>query len=125
MEGAQTATAEEVGGVGEVVSQSTLSQGGDLRILWLAERTALRLLRSVRAGGSCAAVKLFAKKRLTFPDPASALDDGIIDLSDDLRIERLLEAYSFGIFPWPHEDLPTLWFSPEQRGVLDFKNFHV
>jgi leucyl/phenylalanyl-tRNA--protein transferase len=70
-------------------------------------------------------VKLFAKKRLTFGDPASALDDGIVDLSDDLRVERLLEAYSFGIFPWPHEDLPTLWFSPEQRGVLDFKNFHV
>lgn len=69
--------------------------------------------------------KLFAKKRLTFPDPQQALDDGIVDLSDDLRVERLLEAYSFGIFPWPHEDLPTLWFSPDKRGVLDFKDFHV
>lgn len=53
------------------------------------------------------------------------LDDGIVDLSDDVRIERLLEAYSFGIFPWPHEDLPTIWCSPEQRGVLDFSDFHV
>ncbi len=46
-------------------------------------------------------------------------------MSDDLRVERLLEAYSFGIFPWPHGDLPTLWFSPEARGVLDFSDFHV
>jgi leucyl/phenylalanyl-tRNA--protein transferase len=70
-------------------------------------------------------IKLYAKKRLSFPDPNLAMDDGIVDLSDDLRVERLLEAYSFGIFPWPHEDLPTLWFSPEKRGVLDFKDFHV
>ena len=70
-------------------------------------------------------MKLFAKKRLSFPDPKLALEDGVVDLSDDLRVERLLEAYSFGIFPWPHPELPTLWFSPEERGVLDFQDFHV
>lgn len=70
-------------------------------------------------------MKLFAKKRVSFPDPSLALEDGVVDLSDDLRVERLLEAYSFGIFPWPHPELPTLWFSPEQRGVLDFQDFHV
>lgn len=67
---------------------------------------------------------LFARDLKTFPDPRLAMD-GIVDLSDDFRVERLLEAYSFGIFPWPHEGLPTLWFSPEQRGVLDFADFHV
>lgn len=70
-------------------------------------------------------MKLFATHRKTFPDPRQTLDEGILDLSDDVRVERLLEAYSFGIFPWPHEDLPTLWYSPEQRGVLDFNEFHV
>jgi leucyl/phenylalanyl-tRNA--protein transferase len=70
-------------------------------------------------------MKLFVTQRTSFPDPESSLDDGIVDLSDDLRVERLLEAYSFGIFPWPHEDLPTIWFCPKERGVLDFKDFHI
>lgn len=68
--------------------------------------------------------KLFAAELKTFPDPETSLE-GVVDLSDDLRVERLLEAYSFGIFPWPHDDLPTLWYSPEERGVLDFADFHV
>ncbi len=70
-------------------------------------------------------MKLFATQRRTFPDPNHPLDEGIVDLSDDLRVERLLEAYSFGIFPWPHQDLPTLWYCPDKRGVLDFAEFHV
>lgn len=70
-------------------------------------------------------MKLFAKSLRSFPDPAQSSSEGIVDLSDDLRVERLLEAYSFGIFPWPHQDLPTLWYCPEQRGVLDFPSFHV
>lgn len=70
-------------------------------------------------------MKLFAEELRTFPSPKLALDEGIVDLSDDLRVERLLEAYSFGIFPWPHEDLPTLWFCPEKRGILEFKEFRV
>lgn len=70
-------------------------------------------------------MKLFAKSLRTFPDPSHTLNEGIVDLSDDLRVERLFEAYSFGIFPWPHQDLPTLWYCPEERGVLDFSDFHV
>jgi leucyl/phenylalanyl-tRNA--protein transferase len=70
-------------------------------------------------------MKLFTPQLRTFPDPRRTLDDGILDLSDDLRVERLLEAYSFGIFPWPHEDLPTLWYCPVERGVIDFSEFHV
>jgi leucyl/phenylalanyl-tRNA--protein transferase len=70
-------------------------------------------------------LKLFAEKRVSFPDPNDSLEEGIVDLSDDLRVERLLEAYSFGIFPWPHEELPTLWFSPPERGILLFDEFHV
>jgi leucyl/phenylalanyl-tRNA--protein transferase len=70
-------------------------------------------------------MKLFATELRTFPNPKLALDEGIIDLSDDLRVDRLLEAYSFGIFPWPHEDLPTLWYCPEQRGILEFNDFRI
>ena len=70
-------------------------------------------------------MKLFAEKRRSFPDPRHTLFEGILDVNDDVSVERLLEAYSFGIFPWPHEGYPTLWFSPEQRGVLDFADFHI
>ena len=70
-------------------------------------------------------MKLFASRRTFFSDPRDALDEGIVGVSDDLRVERLLEAYSFGIFPWPSAGLPTLWFSPGKRGVLDFAEFHV
>ncbi len=70
-------------------------------------------------------MKLFAVSRDTFPDPAEALDEGVLAISDDLRVERLLEAYSFGIFPWPQHGMPTLWFSPPERGVIDFKDFSV
>jgi leucyl/phenylalanyl-tRNA--protein transferase len=70
-------------------------------------------------------MKLFASELKTFPDPRLTMDEGIVDLSDDLRVERLLEAYSFGIFPWPHQDLPTLWYCPEKRGVLDFADLHM
>ena len=70
-------------------------------------------------------MKLFAEELISFPDPQGPIEEGIVDMSDDLRVERLLEAYSFGIFPWPHEDLPTLWFSPSERGVIEFSEFHV
>lgn len=53
------------------------------------------------------------------------MDEGIVDIREDLSVETLLEAYSFGIFPWPHEGFPMLWFSPPQRGVLDFKDLHI
>jgi leucyl/phenylalanyl-tRNA--protein transferase len=46
-------------------------------------------------------------------------------MGDELRLETLFEAYSFGIFPWPHPDLPCLWFCPDERGVLDFSELHI
>ncbi len=51
--------------------------------------------------------------------------DGIVAMGDDLTVETLFEAYSFGIFPWPHPELPCLWFCPDDRGVLDFSELHI
>lgn len=68
---------------------------------------------------------LYAKRRKRFPDPAAATMDGIVAMGDDLTVEALFEAYSFGIFPWPHPDLPCLWFCPDERGVLEFKDLHI
>jgi len=61
---------------------------------------------------------------IVFPDPRSASDDGLLCVGGDLRVETLVSAYSQGIFPWPQEGLPLLWFSPARRGVLDFSDVH-
>lgn len=54
-----------------------------------------------------------------FPDPRSATEDGIVVIGGDLKVETLVDAYAHGIFPWPQEGLPMLWFSPAERGWID------
>lgn len=70
-------------------------------------------------------MRLWVEDRKHFPDPHKTPPDGLVAISHDLPIEVLLESYSFGIFPWPHKDSPILWFCPEERGILDFKDFHI
>jgi leucyl/phenylalanyl-tRNA--protein transferase len=53
-----------------------------------------------------------------FPDPALAEEDGLLAIGGDLSIERLLVAYSNGIFPWFSEGEPILWYSPHERCVI-------
>ena len=55
---------------------------------------------------------------LIFPDPALAEPSGLLAVGGDLSPERLLLAYSQGIFPWYEEGLPILWHSPDPRMVL-------
>lgn len=49
----------------------------------------------------------------------------VVALGGELRTDYLLEAYSRGIFPWPHEGYPLLWFFPEKRGVITQENFCI
>jgi len=62
---------------------------------------------------------------VAFPDPSSASADGIVAVGGDLHPETLLLAYRQGIFPWPVEGLPLLWFCPAERGILEFANLHI
>lgn len=62
---------------------------------------------------------------ILFPPPSSATEEGIVALGGDLSVETLLSAYSQGVFPWPHEGYPLLWFCPWERGILEFKDFHI
>lgn len=62
---------------------------------------------------------------LNFPDPRTADDDGLVAIGGDLAPATLLSAYRRGIFPWPTEGLPLLWFSPGERGVLHFADLHL
>lgn len=55
-----------------------------------------------------------------FPDVELALADpnGLLAAGGDLSPERLIYAYSHGIFPWYNENEPILWWSPNPRAVL-------
>ena len=61
-----------------------------------------------------------------FPDLSLALKEpnGLIAIGGDLSIERLLDAYSNGIFPWYSEGEPILWYSPDPRMVITPDKFH-
>lgn len=56
----------------------------------------------------------------SFPPVENALSEpnGLLAVGGDLSSQRLLEAYSRGIFPWFNEDDPILWWSPDPRMVL-------
>ena len=60
-----------------------------------------------------------------FPDPRDSTPEGIVAVGGEPRPEYLREAYRRGIFPWPVEGYPLLWFSPPERAVLDFDKLHV
>jgi leucyl/phenylalanyl-tRNA--protein transferase len=62
-----------------------------------------------------------------FPPLETALDDpnGLLAASEDLSWQRLIAAYSHGIFPWYSDDQPVLWWSPDPRMVLFTDEFKV
>ena len=62
-----------------------------------------------------------------FPPLDSALRDpnGLLAAGADLSPQRLIDAYSRGIFPWFGEDDPLLWWSPDPRMVLYAGELHV
>ncbi len=55
---------------------------------------------------------------LVFPHPSLAREDGLLAVGGDLTLQRLLLAYSNGIFPWYASGEPILWWSPNPRLVL-------
>lgn len=65
------------------------------------------------------------KAEFKFPSPHRTSEDGLLCVGGDLGVETLREAYGKGIFPWPQEGFPLLWFSPPRRGVMEFKDLHV
>jgi len=55
-----------------------------------------------------------------FPDVEQAMrePEGLLAAGGDLSPQRLLAAYSRGIFPWYSDQQPILWWSPNPRMVL-------
>jgi leucyl/phenylalanyl-tRNA--protein transferase len=60
------------------------------------------------------------------PDPERALDNppGLAGIVHGLSLPTLLAAYRRGLYPLAHI-APLKWWSPPQRSVLFFKNFHM
>lgn len=63
--------------------------------------------------------------RWEIPDGTRADPDGVVGVGADLRPATLVEAYRHGVFPWPHEGMPTPWFSPDPRAVFWVDRMHV
>ena len=57
-------------------------------------------------------------------DEASGMK-GLVAAGGGLSVQRLLEAYSQGMFPWYSEGQPILWWSPSPRMVLEVENFKL
>lgn len=53
-----------------------------------------------------------------FPPVEAANADGLLAIGGELTVQKLLEAYHHGIFPWYDESQPVLWWSPDPRMVL-------
>lgn len=64
---------------------------------------------------------------MIFPDPHLGEEDGLLAVGGDLSEERLLLAYSYGIFPWfSFRDWPyPAWHCPLQRFVIFPDEIHI
>lgn len=68
---------------------------------------------------------IWLPQELVFPPVGLATRDGLLAVGGDLSLERLLLAYASGIFPWPSEGMPLLWFAPAERAVVAPSALHV
>ncbi len=55
---------------------------------------------------------------ILFPNTSLAEEDGLLAIGGDLSTQRLLAAYSQGIFPWFSDDEPICWYAPHERCVI-------
>jgi leucyl/phenylalanyl-tRNA--protein transferase len=60
------------------------------------------------------------------PDPERALANppGLAGIVHDVSPQTLIAAYRRGLYPWAHVG-PLKWWSPPQRCILSFDEFHI
>lgn len=71
------------------------------------------------------AVYQLDENEIYFPKPELAEEDGLLAVGGDLSVERLLLAYSHGIFPWYNSDQPIMWWCPHERFIIRPDKIHV
>lgn len=65
-------------------------------------------------------------QKLVFPDPHYGEPDGLLAVGGDLSIDRLLLAYSYGIFPWySFREKQIQWWCPLERFVIFPGEIHI
>ncbi|WP_165778769.1 leucyl/phenylalanyl-tRNA--protein transferase [Leptospira perolatii] len=57
-----------------------------------------------------------------FANPRTTKDE-VVGIGGDLNTDRLLYAYTHGIFPWA--DNPLLWFCLDPRAIFDLNILHL
>lgn len=64
---------------------------------------------------------------LAFPPIELALSEpnGLLAVGGDLQPQRLINAYSQGIFPWFSENDPLLWWSPDPRAIIKLADLRI
>lgn len=64
-------------------------------------------------------------REISFPNPTLAEEDGLLAVGGDLCVERLLLAYTHGIFPWYSPGEEILWWCPRERFVIFPEEIHI
>lgn len=65
-------------------------------------------------------------KKLAFPDPHYGDEDGLLAVGGGLSIDRLILAYSNGIFPWyAFRENQIQWWCPMDRFVIFPDEIHI
>ena len=63
---------------------------------------------------------------ITFPDPHYGDPDGLLAVGGDLSTDRLILAYSNGIFPWyTFQEGMIQWWCPLERFVIFPDEIHI
>jgi leucyl/phenylalanyl-tRNA---protein transferase len=70
------------------------------------------------SGDTMMAMRQYGHHPSDFPPLELATPEGLLAIGGDLSPQRLIEAYSLGIFPWYNPGQPILWWSPDPRSVL-------
>ena len=52
-------------------------------------------------------------------------ETGLLAFGGDLTVDSLELAYRSGVFPWPAENQPILWFAPPERAIIEFAEFKI
>ncbi len=65
------------------------------------------------------------ENEISFPLPKLAEEDGLLAVGGDLSVERLILAYSNGIFPWYNPGEEILWWCPKERFIIRPSDIHI
>lgn len=64
-------------------------------------------------------------EEVIFPRPSLAEENGLLAVGGDLSPERLISAYTLGIFPWYSQGDPILWWHITPRLVIFPEQFRI